>query len=110
MTAGLVESGQQPDHSHLLLWGKLKLAPLIRPVQQQAAMLLQPLWQHAEPSVHRVEAWADQHLTSYRPWQIAMGSILATLVLMWAWQACMALWADVREKGGQSVPISQTCM
>eukprot|EP00891_Asterochloris_glomerata_P007131 jgi/Astpho2/7131/Aster-08310 len=96
--AGLFGSSSRQDHSHLLLWAG-KLEPLLRTVRQDAAVLLRPLWGHAEPHVHQAEAWVDQRLGSYAHWQIAAGSIMATLVLLWVWRFITALWADVREKG-----------
>ena len=70
-------------------------------------MLLRPLWGHAEPHVHQAEAWVDQQLGSYAPWQIAAGSIVATLMLLWVWRFITAFWADVREKGGRASISSQ---
>ena len=70
-------------------------------------MLLRPLWGHAEPHVHQAEAWVDQRVGSYAPWQIAAGSIMATLVLLWVWRFITAFWADVREKGGRAALSSQ---
>ncbi len=104
--AGLFGSSSGQDHSHLLLWAG-KLEPLLRTVRQDAAVLLRPLWGHAEPHVHQAEAWVDQRLGSYAPWQIAAGSIMATLVLLWVWRFITAFWADVREKGGCGYLSSQ---
>ena len=84
---------------------------MLRTVRKDAAVLLRPLWGYAEPHVHQAEAWVDQRLGSYAPWQIAAGSIMATLVLLWVWHFITAFWADVREKGGRvALPSPNTAL